>query len=143
MTEIKYVVIHCSATDKPEQWPFKAVKHLHTASPEEKIIWGRYETRGHNWTDIGYHYYIERSGEIKKGRADNVQGSHCIFVNSHSLGICLAGNDEFTHEQIGSLMNLIKDLRIKYGDFILCGHRDLDVHKTCPNFDVKGSFRYF
>jgi N-acetyl-anhydromuramyl-L-alanine amidase AmpD len=143
MNKIKYAVIHCSATNKPEQLSFDAVKHLHTASPEEEIKWGNYDTRGNGWSDIGYHYYIERSGEIKKGRHDNVQGAHCIGYNDCSISICLAGLDEFTHKQIGSLMTLIKELRLKYGDFILCGHCDLDDKKTCPNFNVRKTFGGF
>ncbi len=143
MNRIKYVVIHCSATNNPDQWSFEAVKYLHTASPEIKIKWENYNTRGFGWSDIGYHYYIERSGEIKKGRQDNVIGAHCHTVNRCSLGICLAGLDEFAHEQIASLMTLIKELRIKYGDFILCGHCDLDPLKTCPNFNVRKTFINF
>lgn len=45
---------------------------------------------------VGYHYYIEKDGKVYQARSDNEEGAHARGYNSHSLGICLAGNFDAT-----------------------------------------------
>ena len=130
--EVEYLVVHCSAT--PEDMDIGA---------EEIRKW--HLQRG--WFDIGYHYVITRSGEVQKGREDNVPGAHARGVNERSLGICLVGGVEsnnkkavanFTHAQWDALEDLLKDLKLKYQQAEVLGHRDLPrVGKACPSFDVR------
>ncbi len=65
----------------------------------------------------GYHYFIERNGELRQARRDNDEGAHTKGRNFVSIGICLAGNFnlEFpTKEQEEALGNLCADLMDKY-----------------------------
>lgn len=41
---------------------------------------------------VGYHYVVEKSGEVKKARWEEEVGAHDAGENVNSLGICLAGN---------------------------------------------------
>lgn len=69
------------------------------------------------WEDIGYHYFIEKGGAIKQGRAENYHGAHTVGYNTVSLGICLAGNFDITlptQEQINALAGLLTHLKLKY-----------------------------
>ena len=138
MDKIKRVVIHCSASDNPEQDSLEAIKHLHVAPLSEKIQWGNYETHGKNFRDIGYHYVITKDGVLHKGRPDNIQGAHVSGFNTNSLGVCMSGNKDFTVEQFKTLIGLKAYLKVKHGyDLEFIGHCDLNLEKTCPNFEVK------
>ena len=58
----------------------------------------------------GYHYLIEKSGEVRQYRLDDEEGAHCIGQNKSSIGVCLAGNfDEQlpTSNQVVSMCKLI------------------------------------
>jgi N-acetylmuramoyl-L-alanine amidase len=87
------------------------------------------------WEMIGYHWFIEKSGLRKAGRAENYHGAHTLGYNEKSIGICLAGNFDATlptEEQINSLRLLLSDIRARYPipiDKIL-PHRKFAV-KTC------------
>lgn len=64
------------------------------------------------WGKIGYHYFIDKTGLLTQGRADNEEGAHTIGYNTKSLGICLAGNFDATmptQEQINTLAKLLND----------------------------------
>jgi len=67
---------------------------------------------------IGYHYYIDRSGTVRQGRADTDNGAHTIGMNATSIGVCLAGNFDVTlptASQTDALTRLLRRLSIKYG----------------------------
>lgn len=69
------------------------------------------------WEGFGYHYFIDKAGALKAGRAENYHGAHTKGYNTRSIGICLAGNFDFslpTAEQIATLKILLRDLRVKY-----------------------------
>lgn len=69
------------------------------------------------WEDIGYHFYIEKDGTLMLGRAENYHGAHTLGYNTKSLGICLAGNFDFsrpTEAQEKTLKILLQDLCAKY-----------------------------
>lgn len=41
---------------------------------------------------VGYHYLVEKSGEVKKARNEDEIGAHDRGENVNSLGICFAGD---------------------------------------------------
>ena len=47
--------------------------------------------RHRGFTDMGYHFYITRDGEIHRGRPLEKVGAHCKNHNRHSIGICYEG----------------------------------------------------
>lgn len=69
------------------------------------------------WEGIGYHWFIEKDGKTRAGRAETYHGTHTIDHNKDSIGICLAGNFDVTlptQEQINALKTLLKDIRGRY-----------------------------
>ena len=62
MRSINEIIVHCSATREGQHIPVETIKKWHT--------------EGRGWTDIGYHFYIELDGTIKKGRDIDKTGAH-------------------------------------------------------------------
>lgn len=73
------------------------------------------------WDGIGYHFVIYRNGEVHKGRDINKQGAHAIGRN-HMTGICLIGKDNYSDNQLRSLITLLNDL----------GYPIENHHEECP-----------
>ncbi len=128
---VVYIVVHCSNT-KPRQKVNKAYM--------ERI----HRLKGRLW--IGYHYVIDRKGNIETGRTLDQIGGHAPGFDNKSIGICLAGGmdqegnraDNFTEVQRENLLQLIAVLHQQFPKAIVVGHRDLPNAKTeCPSFDVK------
>jgi N-acetyl-anhydromuramyl-L-alanine amidase AmpD len=119
--DIQYIVVHCSDTPNGR---------YHTA--EDIHRW--HLERG--WDGIGYHSVIRTDGQVDQGRPKYWIGAHASPFNHNSIGVCLIGRDEFSDEQWRSLTGLIHALTLEYPKAQVVGHRDLNPHKTCPNFDV-------
>jgi peptidoglycan hydrolase-like protein with peptidoglycan-binding domain len=83
---------------------------------------------------IGYHYFINKKGEIFKGRPDDTIGSHAKGYNATSLGLCFEGDFEKevpTQEQIDAGLELVSYLKKKYNIKTVKGHKDL-MATSCP-----------
>ena len=61
------------------------------------------------WDKIGYHYFIDKAGNITQGRKDDEEGAHCIGYNTKSLGICLAGNFDLSLPTVAQ-KNTLRDI---------------------------------
>ncbi len=129
-TRTDYIAIHCSATPPKMDIGVDEIRQMHLQ-------------RG--FKDIGYNRVIRRNGEWEQGREDDEVGAHVEGYNSVSIGICLVGGvnkkmkpeDNFTAEQMDTLMVLVLELRDMYPNAIIQGHRDFpNVNKACPSFDV-------
>jgi len=119
---INEIIVHCSATNCPEYGP-KEIRDDHM------IVRG--------WSDIGYHFVIDPTGVIHEGRNLERAGAHVRGRNSHSVGICLMGLDNFTEEQFTSLAVLVRILMKSFG----LKEEQVNPHnkyanKLCPNFDL-------
>jgi N-acetylmuramoyl-L-alanine amidase len=136
MRKINKIIIHCSASDEQKDDSVEAIKHLHTSPKTTKIQWGEYTTTGRDFSDIGYHFIIEKSGEIKKGRDIDRVGAHCRGYNGNSIGVCLNGNTDFKGDQFIALTNLLKALVVLFPDVTIHAHKEFESKKPCPNFDV-------
>ena len=84
---------------------------------------------------IGYHYFIDKNGNVTQGRADTDEGAHTKGYNAKSIGICLAGNFDATlptPAQIEALKALLLRLSNKYGitNENIVPHRKF-ANKTC------------
>lgn len=97
------------------------------------------------WSGFGYHYFVDKRGNIFKGRKDEWNGAQCKEegMNEQSIGICLEGCYEDYEEQtdkvvpkdqLASLQLLVKSLMDKYK--IPAGnikrHTDYAHYKKCP-----------
>ncbi|MCQ4158782.1 N-acetylmuramoyl-L-alanine amidase [Roseomonas sp. GC11] len=126
-----HIVIHCSATPPKMNIGVKEIDRWH---------------RLRGFFKIGYHFVIRRNGEIEPGRAESEIGAHVAGHNATSIGICLVGGvaednktaqDNFTDKQWVALRRLLVDLRSRYPEATVLGHRDFpNVRKDCPSFSV-------
>ena len=104
----EYLIIH--HTGGTEANPLADTSH-HTY----KIVDEYHKSLG--WEGFGYHFFIDKAGKVKAGRAENYHGAHTKGYNEKSLGICLAGNFDATmptKEQEISLAVLMQKLVKKY-----------------------------
>ena len=63
-------------------------------------------TRDRGWSDIGYHYVIDRAGRVIEARNVAYQGAHVSQNNPHNLGVLVLGNFDRQRpsaEQLASL----------------------------------------
>ena len=126
---IKELIVHCSATPEGKDYSVDTIRQWHLQ-------------RG--FSDIGYHYVIYRDGSIHMGRDESIIGAHCTGHNTNSIGVCYIGGcasdgktpkDTRTTEQKQSLVKLLKELKTKYPQASIHGHRDFSS-KACPSFDA-------
>ncbi|QXV74636.1 lysozyme protein [Rhizobium phage RHEph21] len=126
-----YLVVHCAAT--PPSW---------NGGAKEIRQWHREK----GWIDIGYHFVIRRDGTVETGRPENTVGAHVENHNSNSIGICLVGGvddklkaqNNFTPAQFAALALKLRELKKKYPNVTVQGHRDFPgVKKDCPSFDTR------
>lgn len=86
------------------------------------------------WTGCGYQYLIRKDGSVYRGRPEWAQGAHCKGYNAKSIGICLEGKfmeEDPALEQLNSLGELISDIRSRYGNIPVYGHKELN-NTDCP-----------
>jgi len=142
-SDIKYIVVHCSATPPRMNIGVKTINQWH---------------RDRGWSGVGYHIVIRRDGTIEFGRPMDKTGAHAYGYNRVSWGICLIGGvdadgkaeDNFTSAQYLSLGLIVDALKVRVPDAEVLGHRDLspDIDgdgviekwewtKECPCFDAR------
>ena len=132
MRKIEKIIIHCSATPEGKDYTVAQIRDWHV--------------RGNGWSDIGYHFVIDRYGVVHKGRPVEKIGAHTKGQNARSIGICLIGGmdaenkrpkDTRTPAQRVALVNLVKELKATYGENVTVhGHNEFAA-KACPSFNVK------
>ena len=137
MRKITGIIIHCAAT-RPD--------FMAGATTAERVAEiKRWHVQDRGWSDIGYHYLIDRDGTVAKGRPIERDGAHVKGHNKGTIGICLFGGhgssendafaDNFTEAQDRALLGLIHTLRDEYGDLPISGHNEYAA-KACPGFRV-------
>jgi N-acetyl-anhydromuramyl-L-alanine amidase AmpD len=128
MRTIDLIVIHCSATRCDRRYTVIQLIRDH----QDRFGF------------TGYHYYIDRFGQVCQTRHEQLVGAHAKGYNQHSLGICYEGGlnskgipeDTRTAAQKRALLKLLKRLKREHPNALIVGHRDLpDVKKACPCFD--------
>lgn len=146
-TEVKYIVVHCSATRSNTTYSSWQLDQDH---------------RQRGFRCAGYHFYVRRSGEIVALRPTNEIGAHAHGYNRCSIGVCYEGGllpdgtpaDTRTPRQKTSLTRLIRLLLADFPQAIVVGHRDLSPDrngdgrldrgewlKACPCFDALAEYR--
>lgn len=129
--QIKYIVIHCTAT-QPE-----------TSIESIKKYWR--EVKG--WKDVpGYHYIIKSDGQVVK-LLEESKNSYGVYAhNNECISISYIGGidkqgkpkDTRSRAQETAMFNLIVGISNRYPEAKIVGHRDFpSVKKACPCFDVK------
>jgi|TARA_Y100000034_G_C6868883_1_gene396367 hypothetical protein len=121
--EVNKVFLHCSASDRERHSDVSVIRRWHL-------------DRG--WNDVGYHFFITRSGIVQTGRPLNDVPAAQHGHNKGSIAICVHGDNQFADEQLNALKSLCMAIRAAYGDKKVTFHGHCEVSsKTCPNFDYK------
>ena len=128
--DIKYLVLHCSATRCNQDYSVEQLRRDHKA-------------RG--FYNIGYHFYIRKDGTMTQHRKLLEVGAHARPYNRYSIGICYEGGlDEqgkpcntMTAEQETRLIDLFRNLKILFPKAKIVGHRKhptpiaIQLHPQC------------
>lgn len=130
---IKYIIVHCSATPAGRNVTAADIDRYH---------------RKRGFSKIGYHYVVRLDGTIEEGRPVTQIGAHCLGKNDCSIGVCYVGGidsdgrpvDTRTPAQKRALLSLLTDLRRRYPQAEIVGHRDFAA-KACPSFDARREYR--
>lgn len=90
--------------------------------------------KNNGWCKIGYHFFVDKQGNIFRGREEDKVGSHAYGSNYNSIGICAEG--DYTYEtmpeaQKNALKELVAYLKEKYNINVVQGHRDVCA-TSCP-----------
>lgn len=137
MRPINEIIVHCTAT-RADWWKAR--------SANQKVAEiRRWHVEDRGWSDIGYHYLIDRDGKVVEGRALSRTGAHVKGHNTGTIGISLFGGhgssendafeDNFTPAQGAALAMLIVDLERQFGILKVSGHNEYAA-KACPGFKV-------
>lgn len=133
MRTINYLVIHCTATQ-----PNAKISSIQNYWKNEL-----------KWKNPGYHYIIESNGNVVsllpiEQISNGVGGWNSQIINiSYVGGIDFKGNpkDTRTEAQKDSILKLLKDLKKRFPNAKIQGHRDFPhVRKDCPSFDAKKEY---
>lgn len=136
MRRIDLIVVHCSATPEGKHFSTETIRNWHV------------NERG--WSDIGYHWVVELDGKVRAGRPEQRVGAHVRGYNRSSIGICYVGGmskdmklpkDTRSQVQRESLECLLLELKLKYPEAIIKGHRDFST-KACPSFDATVEYNH-
>jgi len=137
MRPINEIIVHCTAT-RPEWMADKPT----SAKVAEIDAWHR--QRG--WSQVGYHYLIDRDGTVAAGRPVEKVGAHVKGHNKGTIGVSLIGGhgsaetddfaDHYTPEQDAALRKLLASLKAAHGITKVSAHHDYAA-KACPGFDLK------
>lgn len=143
LANCKRIVIHCA--DTPDGRPNTAadIDRWHADRGFKRDLRIPLEIDSIAETDhpplahIGYHYVIETTGHIVRGRPLTETGAHVEHHNHDTVGICMIGRSRYRTAQWRSLQRLLQHLRGQLPNLTeILGHRDLNSGKTCPGFSV-------
>lgn len=129
------IILHYSWTD-PEWYADRPLA--------DKVAEIRRWHRARGWRDIGYHWIVDRDGEVAPGRPETEIGAHAAPANNGSIGICLLGGrgsrgstllSHHTPQQEAALVRLIGQIMGRAGPLAVSGHRDHSA-TLCPGYDA-------
>ena len=146
MRKITEIIVHATAT-RADWW---ANRRTADKVAEVKAWHVDPKPKGRGWSDIGYHFLIDRDGTVAEGRPIERTGAHVKGHNTGTIGITLFGGhggekdnafaDNFTEDQDAALRKLVARLQAEYGPGLkLSGHHEY-ANKACPCFDVRKWF---
>lgn len=126
---IERVFIHCSASDLPEHDDVEVMRSWHTDPPPS----------GRGWSDVGYHFFIRKTGRLEAGRPLDRMPAAQAGHNNQTIAICLHGLEQrqFTGHQFNALVRLSEDINEAFeGQVTFHGHCEVST-KACPVFDYR------
>lgn len=138
MRKLDTIFVHCTAT-RPEWWADRR--------PEDKMAECKKWHLDRNFSNIGYHYLVDRDGTVTEGRPIEKTPAAQRGHNTGSVAIALWGGhageqddlfeEHFTPAQDRALRKLIASLRLEYPSIKkVRGHNEVSASKACPCFQV-------
>lgn len=145
MRKIERIFVHCTA-----------------GSQKQTIEDLKAEFKRKGWKNPGYHYVVMPNGRIEcmlleDGISNGVQGYNSTSINvAYIGGIDEKGKgvDNRTDAQKNSLKKILSELKQKYPDAKIMGHRDISPDKNgngvvdpwerikeCPCFNAKDEYK--
>lgn len=120
------------------------------------------EFKAKGWKNPGYHYVVMPSGRVENLLSEENVSNGVQGYNSTSINVAYIGGidrngkavDNRTPEQKKSLISVLSELKQKYPDAVILGHRDVspDINKNgivdpwerikeCPCFNAKEEYK--
>ena len=142
--ELKYLVIHCTATPEGREVTSAEIRRWHT-SPKS--------AGGRGWKQVGYTDLIHLDGSVERLVKNNEDAwvddweitNGAVGYNSVSRHIVYAGGcakdgktpkDTRTAAQKATLERYVKDFHRRHPKVRIIGHGEVAA-KACPSFDVQ------
>ena len=121
--KVHRVFIHCSASD-----------HIHHDNIKTMKTWHL----GRGFSDIGYHFFIQKDGTLEYGRGIEKTPAAQKGHNLNTLAICMHGlkEENFTEAQFDTLKKLATQIEHNYENISFHGHCEVSK-KACPVFNYK------
>lgn len=119
-------------------------QHLARQADDTRGWWRaiqRHHQEGRGWADIGYHFGIDRFGQVLQGRPIEVVGAHVRGFNTPSVGVAFLGTDnrnveDLTVEFMRSFNQVREHVEARVGRKLdLSGHRD-HGRTACPGDEM-------
>lgn len=137
MRDIKRIFVHCTAGSQKT-----TLKQLEN------------EFKAKGWKSPGYHYVVFPDGKVEQMLDESKVSNGVKGYNSTSINVSYVGGvdsklkpiDNRTEAQKVSLVNLLTDLKSRYPDAHIMGHRDVwgkdpkKWQKWCPCFDAEAEY---
>lgn len=134
MRQIKRIFVHCTAGSQKT-----TLKQLEN------------EFKAKGWKSPGYHYVVFPDGKVEQMLDESKVSNGVRGYNSTSINVAYVGGvdsklkpvDNRTEAQKASLVILLTDLKSRYPDAYIMGHRDIwgkdpkKWQKWCPCFDAE------
>ena len=139
MRQIKRIFVHC------------------TAGPQTQTVAEiqKYWKTHNKWTSPGYHYIVKPDGEIVPLQPEDKPSNGVAGYNSTAINVCYIGGvdkqgrpvDNRTEAQKASLRKILKELKTRYPDAVIMGHREIwgsspkNWKKMCPCFPAGEEYK--
>lgn len=117
----------------------RIILHHSAVTGQTAEDYARYHVQSRGWAGIGYHFVIEKNGDIIQGNNLETVSYHASGKNTESIGISLSGNfmtEQPTDAQIKSLKQLVAHLRATLNKSLpVSGHKD-HGQTSCPGTNL-------
>lgn len=141
--QLKYLVIHCTATPEGREVSADEIRRWHTAPPS---------TGGRGWKQVGYTDMVHLDGKVERlvgnnedmtvdafeitngAKGYNAIARHIVYVG----GVAADGKakDTRTEAQRNALAAYVRDFHARFPQVRIIGHNEI-APKACPSFNVQ------
>lgn len=141
--QLKYLVIHCTATPEGREVSADEIRRWHTAPPS---------AGGRGWKQVGYTDMVHLDGKVERlvrnnedmqvdafeitngAKGYNAIARHVVYVG----GVDATGKakDTRTEAQRNALAAYVRDFHARFPQVRIIGHNEI-APKACPSFNVQ------